>query len=477
MEAARPWIVDWLRHQRRDEFWQHGSVCEDYGAIPCPVFAVGGWADAYTNPVPRLLENLGVPRKGLIGPWGHQYPHQASPGPDAGFLQEALRWWDHWLKGIDTGLMAEPMLRVWMHESEPPKTRCETRAGRWAAEPVWPSPDIERRRFALDADGRLGGPLEDGGPERAVELRCPETLGCCTHMWGHNGDDAAECPSDQRADDALSLCFDSEPLAEDLPILGAPLVELDLAADRPNAFVAVRLTELRPDGTSSLVSYGVLNLTHREGHEAVRPLEPGRRYRVRVQLNDMAHVFAAGSRIRVALSTALWPVLWPAPEPVTLTVFAGSGSLELPVRPPRPQDGALPPLPPAEMSRVQERTWLRRPAPQALRFETDLANGFVTFVHEEDGGLVRIDRDGWTFGSRVARRYGLHPDDPTSSRMEFRAMEEYGREGELAVRIEAFQELTCDTDNFYVQARLEATEDGRQVYARSWQETIPRDGV
>ena len=109
----------WLAHQRRDAYWRHGSVCEDFSAITCPVFAVGGWADAYTNAVPRLLEGLKVPRLGLIGPWAHVYPQDGMPGPAIGFLQEALRWWDHWLKGEDRGIMAEPMLRAFIEHWSP----------------------------------------------------------------------------------------------------------------------------------------------------------------------------------------------------------------------------------------------------------------------------------------------------------------------------------------------------------------------
>ena len=120
LEANEPWIHTWLAHQRRDAYWKHGSVCEDYAAIEVPVYAVGGWTDGYTNSVLRLLEGLPGPRKGLIGPWPHAFPHYVTPGPAIGFLQEALRWWDHWLKGVDTGVMDEPMLRVWMQESVPP---------------------------------------------------------------------------------------------------------------------------------------------------------------------------------------------------------------------------------------------------------------------------------------------------------------------------------------------------------------------
>ena len=108
LENVPLFFEPWLRHQRRDAYWKHGSVCEDYAAIQCPVYAVGGWTDAYKNAIPRLLERLSVPRKGLIGPWAHGYPHFARPGPQIGFLQEMLRWWDYWLKGIDTGVMDEP---------------------------------------------------------------------------------------------------------------------------------------------------------------------------------------------------------------------------------------------------------------------------------------------------------------------------------------------------------------------------------
>ncbi len=477
MAVARPWIVDWLKHQRRDGFWKHGSVCEDFSAIACPVYAIGGWADGYSNAVPRLLAGLKVPCKGLIGPWGHQYPHQGLPGPDAGFLQEALRWWDHWLKGLDSGIMDEPAYRVWMQDSEPPRVRYGARAGRWVAESSWPSPHVEMRRFALNADGRSARLDAAAGEERAVALRCPENLGRCSPIWWHKGGDAPECPPDQRPDDALSLSFDSEPLTGDLPILGAPLLTLDLAVDRPNALVAVRLSEVLPDGASARVSFGVLNLTHRDGHEEIAPMTPGRRTRVQVKLNDAAHVFAAGSRIRVAVSTALWPMVWPSPEPVTLTVHAGASSLELPVRQPRPEDDRLAPLPPAEMSRVGARTVLRPPEPTVLRVETDYDSGWVTFVYEEDNGRVRIERDGWTFSGRVRRRYRIRPDDPASARFEQTAVDEFGREGELAVRVEAYQLMTCDAESFHVHARLEASENDVPVFARSWLETVPRDGV
>ena len=473
LENNRPWIIEWLRHQRRDDFWKHVSVCEDYAAIECPVYAIGGWADPYTNPVPRLLANLTAPCKALVGPWGHQYPHQARPAPMAGFMSEALRWWDHWLKDIDNGIMDEPQYRIWMHDSAPPAASAAEVAGRWIAEPAWPSPNVAMRQFALNVDG-----LSDGaGPERPLDVCSPPTVGLCMLFWGSGGDDSPDLPVDQRTDDALSLCFDSDPLAEDMPLLGAPVVHLDLASDRPQAMVGVRLCEVLPDGTSALVSFGMLNLTHRGGHEAIAPLEPGERYRVAVQLNDAARTLAAGSRVRVAVATGQWPIAWPSPAPVTLSIHTGTSTVDLPVRGAGGEDGRLAPLPPAEMSRVHPRTMLRVAAPPVMRVEHDIANDRVDYVHEEDYGTTRIDRHGWTFGGKTVRRYSIVGDDPDSTCVALSGHEVYGRDGGPMTRIETHQTMTCDRTHFEIHARLEAFEDERPVFTRTWLERIPRDGV
>ncbi len=326
LETLTPWIEPWLGHQRRDAYWKHGSVCEDYAAIECPVYAVGGFADGYTNAVPRLLAGLSGPRKGIIGPWAHDFPENGKPGPSIGFLQESVRWFDHWLKGVDTGVMDEPMLRVWMQDSVAPQPSYEVRPGRWVAEPSWPSPNVGSRVWELPV-------IEPR------ELLGVQSCGTEAGAWTAEGQ-SADLAGDQRPDDAFSLTFDSEPLEEPLEILGFPEAVLELAVDRPNALVAVRLCDVFPDGTSALVTRGLLNLTHRDSHEHVSPLEPGRRYEVRVPLDVMAYAVPAGHRLRVAVSPTYWPWAWPSPEPVTLTLY--SGRLDLPERPPRAEDAQLP---------------------------------------------------------------------------------------------------------------------------------------
>ena len=305
-EHNRPWIHDWLRHQRRDDFWKQGSVCEDFSKIRVPVYAVSGWADNYSESVPRLLAGLSGPRLGLIGPWAHSFPHDVTVGPAIGWLQEVVRWCDHWMKGRDSGIMAEPMYRVWMQDSVPPATCYHARPGRWVGEASWPSPRIQHRRLHLNAGGGLGL----AGLPHWRDICSPLWVGAAAGEVGRYGEDA-DWPPDQREDDGGSLVFVSEPLAERVEILGAGQLHLRFSCDKALALVAVRLNDVMPDGHSTRVALGCLNLTHRDSHEFATPLEPGRVYDCVVDLDDVAHGFPAGHRMALSLSTTYWPICWP----------------------------------------------------------------------------------------------------------------------------------------------------------------------
>jgi len=473
LDALQPWIITWVEHQRRDEYWKHGSVIENYAEIDVPVYSIGGWADPYSNPVPRLLDGLDVPCKGLIGPWGHQYMHQAVPGPKMGFMDEALRWWDHWLKEEDTGLMEEPAYRVWVQDSVPPSSCHQERPGYWATEPAWPSSNIEPVSLHLN-NNTLDSAAD---AETCLSVSSAQTTGQCTPFFGSSGSGGPEDPPDQQPDDAASVCFDGDVLDRALTILGAPSVSLDVASDQENAFVCVRLNEVLPSGESLQVSYGILNLTHRNGHETPEPLEPGKRYAVQVPLNDIAHTFAAGSRIRVAISTAFWPVVWPSPRPVTLSVFTGTSTLTLPAREPRASDRDVRDLPPPRHASPHPTTTVVKPEPLHVGFEVDDNSGIQSFVFRSDTGTNRYDRHGWRTSAKTDYQYHIHPDDPTSACVDLKATETYGRDGQLDVRIEAHQKMTCDESNFVIEAELTVFNGEEQVYAQNWNERIARDGV
>ncbi|WP_119458418.1 CocE/NonD family hydrolase [Rhodospirillaceae bacterium SYSU D60014] len=471
LDNARLWLRDWLAHQRRDDYWKHGSVCEDYSRIACPVYAVGGWEDGYSNAVPRLLAGLDVPAKGLAGPWGHAYPQNSCPGPSIGFLQEVLRWWDHWLKGIDTGMMDEPAYRVWINDSYPPAPFSPERPGRWAAEPGWPSPRITERPLYLN-DRRL----EDApGAERPLTICSPQETGVGALEWCSYGGAGGDLPTDQREDDSRSLCFDSTPLSEALEILGPPVARLAFSVDRPVASVAVRLCDVAPDGASTRVTYSLFNLTHWNSHEAPEPLTPGRRYETAIPLNHIAHRFLPGHRLRLAVSTCYWPQMWPSPEPepVTLTLFASAGRLDLPVRPPRPEDDLLPAFAEPEGAPPLAARTLRPDRTQRT-VSQDLATGETRIVMEKDSGAFHMEAIDLDVDSSAVETYRVRAGDPLSARGDIAYRQGLGR-GDWRVRTETRTSICLTATAFQVTANLDAYEGDRRVFGKTESFTVPRD--
>ncbi|MGB8983632.1 MAG: CocE/NonD family hydrolase [Anaerolineales bacterium] len=469
LENTPPFIESWLSHQQRDDFWKQGSVDENYGNIACPVYAVGGWTDPYTNAVPRLLEHLSVPRKGLIGPWSHSYPHTAVPHPAIGFLQESLRWWDHWLKDIDTGIMDEPMLRVWMPEAVPPRPLEPEWPGRWIAETCWPPAATLTNLFL--GDGVLAeGPDSDG----EVTLLGTQLNGSTAGVWCPYGNKFG-LPVDQRADDGLSLCFTSAPLTEPLEILGFPKLEISLSVDQPDALLAVRLCDVAPDGASRLVSWGLLNLTHRGGHEHPEPLEPGQVYQVSVQLNAAAHRLTPGHRWRVAISPTYWPHAWPSPVPVRLTVHTGRRSrLVLPVRAPGELDESLAPFDPPEGAPMLEYQSLR-PEDATRTFTYDVTKHQLQMVDRIDDGRNRLS-NGIIYDSVIINKFSIVEGQPNSARVECTRQIEISR-GDWQTRVETSSMMTSDPEHFHLTNILDAYEGQVRVFTKSWTRKIRREMV
>ncbi|WP_372614594.1 CocE/NonD family hydrolase [Halomonas sp.] len=475
LDGSGLWLTQWLEHQRRDDYWKHGSVCEDYSAIQCPVYAVSGWADGYCNAVFRVLEGLSVPRKGLVGPWAHKYPHMGVPGPAIGFLQDSLRWWDQWLKGIDTGIMDEPMLRVWMQESVPPSARYEERPGRWIAEPEWPSPNILPTSFRLSEGHDLLPEAEGQDDEATLDIRSPLSVGLYAGKWcSYNA--PPDLPHDQRDEDGGSLIFQTPRLETPMEICGQPMVELELEADQPVAMVALRLTDIAEDDKATRVSYGLLNLTHRDSDEFPEPLEPGKRYRVRIFLKHIAQQFAAGHAIRLALSTSYWPLAWPSPRPARLTILPSRCRLVLPVRAPRPEEEAdLPAFGEPEGAPPLAKTLLQ-PTQETWQVIRDLANDRTTLEVINDEGRYRIDDIDLEIAAQVTERYqySYGSYDTVSGWTEWRRS---FKRGDWEVHTLTRTLMTSDPDNFRVRATLDAWEGDTRLYARTWDETIPRDLV
>ena len=456
LAAVEPPAARWLAHPTRDAYWTAGEPGPELDAA---VLAVGGWADGYTNTVMRLLSRLRGPCRGVIGPWAHAFPHVATPGPGIDFVGLVVRWFDHWLRGRDTGVMDEPALVAWLQESEQPRGRFAERRGRWVAERTWPSPAVAPRRLHLSGAGLGAVP---GAVERAVAS--PADTGLQSGEWCPYGA-GNELPLDQAADDARSLTFDSEPLAEPLQLLGGTDACLQLSADVPDGQVAVRLVDLRPDGSCARITYGLLNLLHRDGHDRAVPPVPGVPFTVRIRLDDVGYEVPAGHRLRLALSTAYWPVAVPVPVPVRLTVHAGW--IDLPVRTP-PAAEVVPPLgkawsPPALATEViapleRGRVEVGRPGPDGgpTRVEVVRTLG-VRRLHDVDLELTAL-------GSET---YAVEPSDPSTARAEARRTAALAR-GDWRPRIDTTSVLRFEDGAWHHEAELVARDGDELVFRRRW---------
>ncbi|CAJ0544430.1 Ff.00g036120.m01.CDS01 [Fusarium sp. VM40] len=468
-ESGGFYAKEWHQHQRRDDFWKHASIGEDYNSIQCPVYLVGGWMDPYTNTIFRMLENLKVPRKGLVGPWGHKYPNFGYPGPQIGFLQESIRWWDKWLKGTETGIMHEPMLRCYLQDTTPPAPYVESRPGRWVAEDNWSDSKPSRKRLGL-APGQL---TSGHSTEDKLDICSPQTVGFAGGRWLIFGVEG-EGPGDQRLEAGGSLLFDSHSLTEPLDFLGASVVKLRIASNKPNALVAATLSEVLPSGAVTKVSHGVLNLTHRHGHEDVRPLKPDQFYDVTLKLNHFGQRIGTGSRLRLALSSTYFPLVWPSPEITTLTIDCAHSSLDLPERSDNPQDSHLKPFRPAVNGSLAQKEL--RPAKHRNFVTQDWDTNETALCVDWDDGMWEVDETGWRYGWWNGLKASVHPDDPLSAQVEQGFERDFERGG-LVLKTKGWTKMKMTATDMVITARLDAYEQGEAIFGRDFSITVPRDHV
>ena len=372
------------------------------------------------------------------------------------------------MKGIDTGIMEEPMLRAWMQDPMPPAPWYKTRPGRWVAEPDWPAPGTETQAWTLAA----GALVREAVPERPLSIRSPETVGLAAGAWCGYGLEP-DLPVDQRQEAGGSLVFETEPLAEDLEVLGFPVLEAVVSSDRPVATLVAVLSAVAPDGPVSRVSFGILNLTHRDSHAEPSPLVPGQPVSVSLKLNACGQRFAKGEHIRLALSTAYWPIVWPAPEPVTLTVTSGASRLHLPLRAPQAADAALPDFAAPECATPMVQTVLA-PGCFAREVTADQASGKTVYTRVGDDGSVHHTQTDLTVTVSNTDRFTIVDGDPASATGRCTWRKRYQR-GDWTAEVAVAVEVSAQADAFEVTASLGARDGQAEVLTRNWKERIPRD--
>ena len=464
LERTPFWLPIWLAHQTDGPYWRAGSLRPGYERVTCPTLVCGGWADAYRNAALRTFRRVAGPKKCIIGPWPHGYPDFPHLGAPADFTGAMIRFLDHWLKDIDTGLMEEPDLLAFMQEHARPDPRRHDAPGFWRAEAGFPPPGAGERVLHLAAGGALSDAAQATPAREGFEYRA--TLGTATLGWG--GCPWLGAPADQRSDEALSLCYTSEALDDALHVLGNARLEVRLDCTAPVAALSAKLADVARDGSSHLVTSGVLNLTHRDSHEHPEALAPGEPVDVVLELDATGHVFRPGHRIRIALSGSDWPNSWPTPYPATTTLHLGEAGarLVLPTLPAREADPAIG-LPPARLPAV----YVNESRPPRREVRRDAASGRTVFAYE-DASTGRLSPD-YEYRQSESARVGADDDDPAraSCRTAIRhTMVLPDRE----IESEIVSHLTSTEDRFDLTLDLEVRIDGRRHFGRSERSSFPR---
>jgi putative CocE/NonD family hydrolase len=455
---TEPWLLSWLRHQRQGPFWQRGSLRPDYERLEIPALLVGGWLDGYRDSVARMLAHVPAPTRAVVGPWNHAWPHSASPGPEIEWRAEAVRWWDHWLRKGDTGLLREPRLKVFVRDAHPPDPKLGTTPGRWRLED-WPVERTDLRHYHLRPDGSLGENRGGSGVHRLPYV--PGAGAEAGPWWG-------ELTVDQRPLDRTCLVYDTEPLDSDTEILGIPVASIDASFDAPLAHIFVRLSDVHPDGAVSLVTGGGLNGAHRRSSEHPEALVPGESERFEVPLRFTSWVFPAGHRIRVAISNHLWPMMWPTPHLMTMSLLLAESHIAIPVIP--HTDRPVPSWDPPE----------RAPAVDGVGSRGQILP-VVWDVGRKDGrttaGFEGRSEAWFPWGRETyLERLVFEVDDRRPDLASCRGVAENravipGRE--LAWRGDL--EISSDADTFHYRYRRSLVENGRTIRQRDWTEPIHRD--
>jgi putative CocE/NonD family hydrolase len=487
LEATPPWLFAWLRHQTDAPYWRQGSLAPDYDAITAAIFNIGGWHDSYVDPAFRMQARCAAPSHTLIGNWVHSWPHDAAPGPNLDELHEIGRFFDRHLRGEANGWEDEPPIVWFEHEFAPPEPFPTVLPGRWRAATAYPHPASTQRSMAFG-----GGVLADT-PTPGVDTfwHRPTTGTRGALSWGAGGAPNG-LARDLRRDEDAGPTYTSEPLDTPLHVLGVPEVVVHVEVDAPVATLSVRLSDVAPDGSVALVSAGILNLTHRRSHASPEALQPGVVEEVRVPLRTAGYRWKAGHRLRVALSSALWPVLWPSPFPATFRIHRGPATpsrLELPVIPPAggPGDATVPAFrtePPAlhwPDPVAADGAGAARADPPVWRIDEDVISGSTT-VHVHDGGEAIVP-DGRRLYAAETLRMTAWDADPARAELVanviYRWQErEHGPDGPLtAVEIRADSMQTSTATDFDLAVRLEVDVDGQRFFERAWHEIIPRHFV
>jgi uncharacterized protein len=460
---STPWSLTYMKHQRDGLFWR--SPLRPIESLQVPAFLIGGLQDGYRDSVPRMLEKVKAPLKVWIGPWNHGFPNDSDYGPLIEWRDQAVCWFDYWLKGRDTGVMNDPKVIVYQQHWHPPGSQSQDVPGEWRAENSWPPANTIATTLYLQSEHRLSFEQTDSGHDQLRNV--PSTGVEAGFWWG-------ELLTDQRPVDAYSLTYDSPTLTEDFAILGRPRVNMQVTADAPLANWFVRLSDVAPDGSVVLVTGAGINGAQRDSMADPKDLVPGSVYPLRIDLHLASWVFPKGHRIRVAVSNALWPMNWPTPYPLTTSIAFG-GSAPSQVNLPRiPVHGKAPPPfaapepieKPATIKSIGAGAW-----PGTWTVLRDQVNQRSTVTWQ---GTAAVEYPWGRFDHSERLIYEI--DDAHPELASVQGDSEYiqiAKDHVLTWR--GRLDVSSDAHTFFYKYTRTLLKDGTLAKTKTWEEAIPRD--
>ena len=464
LENYTPWGLEWFGCQADDEYWQPASIASMYDRLKVPVFVIDGWWDRYSSDPLKLAEGIQGPTKILLGPWQHMRPDFGIPGPRVDY-DIVMRWFDYWLKGEDNGIMNEPRLTYYAQRYGPPAEYRNVVSGVWRQAEQWPIEDATLQRHYLHSAGSLSA---DSPPdEGAREYRYDPTIGGCSNLDGgiYGG---IGMPVDQRPDEAGSLLYTTAPLEKEVEATGIAKVRLHFSSTAKVMGVFAKLCDVAPDGTVALVTRGQLNACHRNGLDRPEYLTPGEVYALDIEMKATSYVFEPGHRIRLAVTSAEFPTVFPTPEAGTNRIHCGPAQvsyLDLPVVPAASEPAPLHSI--KEVPPAPE----ERPAENVFEVGKDPATGEATALLDTHARFRSVEA--WVdFRHRTHTR--VHPDRPAEAVLESTCI--YGLEYDSGEKIESKGEIRCtgDAKAIQVDAKLRVTVDGKEECSKTWKATHPR---
>ena len=466
LEGQPFFMEEWLAHQRRDDFWKHGSICEDFDGFPVPALVIAGWADGYRNTPLKAIEGLGDRGKAIVGPWVHKYPHFAWPKPRMDFHAEAIAWWKRWLDDETNGAEDLPQMRAYILDGPRPALRRENDPGYWIAKQAWQPPKTETLTVAADGTLNATGASEGTGD---IYLRSPLDTGISGGEWFTLKPDA-EIAGDQRSDNGGSLTFETAPLAEEAVYLGAPELSVDVVCEGDWENLAVRIIDVHPDGTETRACYGVLNLAHRDGNETPANMPKGEKTRIAMKLDAMGYRFAPGHRIKLALSTSYWPTILPSPEAPGLTIDTASIRLALPLLAQHERITVAEPENPNPLPQYE----MRSPEETRRSVEKDLVTGLTHYRIYEDTGLEVHPQNGLRTQEIRNEDWSIDPNDALSMKGDIDWSIRLERDG-WSVSTKTTTTMRCTNKDWIITASVTAFEGEQEIFAKSFEQRIPRD--